>query len=300
MFLNFVIMIAQREQVLPNKLNARLAGSAMAGICELALFHPVDTISKRLMNSKVDLSRDNFKTVLFQDKANLSFFQRAASLYPGLGYGALYKVSQRVYKFGGQPFVNELIQNRIFDKSERTRSQQFWTNALAGSLVGAGEVTLLPFDVLKIKSQTNAEYRKMTFSEIVRKEGVSGLYAGAGITAMRNIFGSFMLFGVNSFVKQTMEDGGAKPGFAKLAISSTAGSVCSILVACPLDVVKTRMQSGNFSGQSATSIISGIAREEGLGAFFKGAIPKVFTVGPKLVFSFTLAQYLISMFSSEL
>ena len=294
-------MIAQREQVVPSKFNARLAGSALAGMCELSLFHPVDTISKRLMNSQVDLTRLNFHTVIFQDKANSNFLSKAASLFPGFGYGALYKVSQRIYKFGGQPFVNEMIQKRVFEKSsERTRTQQFWTNALAGSLVGAGEVTLLPFDVLKIKSQTNAEYRKMAFLDIVKKEGVSGLYAGAGITAMRNILGSFMLFGVNSFVKQTMEDGGAKPGFVKLAVSSTAGSICSILVACPLDVVKTRMQSGNFSGKSATMIIGDIAKNEGLGAFFKGAVPKVCTVGPKLVFSFTLAQYLISMFSREL
>ena len=31
------------------------------------------------------------------------------------------------------------------------------TNALAGSLIGIGEVALLPLDVLKIKAQTNPE-----------------------------------------------------------------------------------------------------------------------------------------------
>jgi hypothetical protein len=30
-------------------------------------------------------------------------------LFPGLGYAAGYKVSQRIYKFGGQPWFNDLI-----------------------------------------------------------------------------------------------------------------------------------------------------------------------------------------------
>jgi len=279
---------------------ARVSGSAIAGVCELAIFHPVDTLSKRLMNSPVALTRLNYLQVIFQDHANSSIPTKARSLFPGIGYGAVYKISQRVYKFGGQPFVNEILQKTLLtDGQPRTKSQQFWTNALAGSIVGAGEITLLPFDILKIKSQVNPEYRKLPFLEIVSREGFKGMYAGAGITAMRNVMGSFMLFGVNSYVKQHMADSQAgKPGLAQLALSSTAGSVCSILVACPLDVVKTRMQSGSYSGKSAVNIITDIFKREGVGAFFKGAVPKVFTVGPKLVFSFTLAQYLISMFSS--
>jgi hypothetical protein len=45
-------------------------------------------------------------------------------------------------------------------------------------------------------------------------------------------------------------------------------------------------------------IVRNMYKQEGIGGFFKGAIPKVAVVGPKLIFSFTLAQYLINMFSS--
>jgi hypothetical protein len=31
------------------------------------------------------------------------------SLFPGLGYAAGYKVAQRIYKFGGQPWFNDII-----------------------------------------------------------------------------------------------------------------------------------------------------------------------------------------------
>jgi hypothetical protein len=281
---------------------ARFAGSGIAGFCELTLFHPVDTIAKRLMNSKEELSRENYKRILFQKAADQGAIKQYSSLFGGFGYGALYKVSQRIYKFGGQPVLNDFLQRTVFkpaDGHELSKSSKFWSNAISGAAMGAGEVMLLPFDVMKIKSQVNPEVRKMGFSGLVKQEGLSGLYAGAGFTAARNIIGSFMLFGVNSYVKCTLSPkDGEKPSFVQLAISSTAGSVSSILVACPLDVVKTRIQSGSHAGLSGTAIIRNMYMQEGIGGFFKGAVPKVAVVGPKLIFSFTLAQYLIHLFSS--
>ena len=281
---------------------ARFAGSGIAGFCELTLFHPVDTIAKRLMNSKEPLTKVNYNQVLFQKAADGSALKKYSSLFGGFGYGALYKVSQRIYKFGGQPVLNDFLQKTVFkpkDGSEMSKTAKFWSNAISGAAMGAGEVMLLPFDVMKIKSQTNPEIRKIGFSGLVKQEGFSGLYAGAGFTAARNIFGSFMLFGVNSYVKSSIvPQNGEKPTFVQLAISSTAGSVSSILIACPLDVVKTRIQSGSHAGLSGTTIVKNMYHQEGLGGFFKGAVPKVAVVGPKLIFSFTLAQYLINLFST--
>ena len=65
---------------------------------------------------------------------------------PGLGYASVYKVLQKSYKFGTQPVLCEQLRPHINDR--------VMASAVAGSLVGAGEVVLLPFDVLKIRSQT--------------------------------------------------------------------------------------------------------------------------------------------------
>lgn len=281
---------------------ARFAGSGIAGFCELTLFHPVDTIAKRLMNSKEEFTKENYNRILFQKSADKGPLKKYYSLFGGFGYGALYKVSQRIYKFGGQPVLNDFLQRTVFkptDGKEMTKTAKFWSNAISGAVMGAGEVMLLPFDVMKIKSQTNPEVIKMGMSGLIKQEGIAGLYAGATFTAARNICGSFMLFGVNSYVKSSIvPQNGEKPSFLQLAISSTAGSVSSILVACPLDVVMTRIQSGSHSGMSGMTIIKSMYKQEGLGGFFKGAVPKVAVVGPKLIFSFTLAQYLINLFSS--
>ena len=64
-----------------------------------------------------------------------------------------------------------------------------------------------------------------------------------------------------------------------------------------LYVVKMRIQNANFESKvGGVAIIRDMIRNEGLLAFFKGLTPKVLVVGPKLVFSFTLAQSLIPWF----
>ncbi|KAG0086560.1 hypothetical protein BGZ93_004708 [Podila epicladia] len=290
---------------------ARLCGSGTSGFLELMIFHPIDTIAKRLMSNqtrlfgggqsfRVGLAKTN--DVIFKDTANAAFLKKYASLFPGLGFAAGYKIMQRVYKFGGQPFVNEFINRHYktsFNAAFGERTGKTMMHATAGSLVGIGEIALLPLDVLKIKRQTNPEsFRGRGVFKIVTDEGM-GLYRGAMWTAARNAPGSFALFGGSAFVKEWIfhiEDYN-KATFFQNFCASIGGSVASITVAAPLDVVKTRIQNRNFdSPEGGVSIIRKMIRNEGLSSFFKGLLPKILVVGPKLVFSFTVAQQLIPLF----
>ena len=68
---------------------ARVLGSGFAGVAELLVFHPVDTVAKRLMSNQVSLeAAGGINAVVFRDAANATVLQRWASLFPGLGYGA--------------------------------------------------------------------------------------------------------------------------------------------------------------------------------------------------------------------
>jgi hypothetical protein len=302
----------------PSKHTAKLLGSAVAGVSELAVFHPVDTVAKRLMSNKkvfaapdgvsftqrMSLQFSFLRPVVFREAAEQGAFRRVLSLYPGLDFAAWYKISQRVYKFGGQPVVNELMQKSSFGTSLKTafgdKNGKVMSEALSGMMIGIGEVMLLPFDVLKIKSQTNPEaLRGRGFFSIVRQEGLVKLYAGAGWTAMRNAPGSLALFGASAFTLSHVlgVHDRKKATVVDNFISSAVGGVCSVLVASPLDVVKTRIQRADFqSGASGFQIARSLIREEGFGAFFKGLVPKVTMVAPKVVFSFTIAKSMISYF----
>ena len=77
-------------------------------------------------------------------------------------------------------------------------------------------------------------------------------------------------------------------------VASVCGSSASIIVSAPLDVIKTRIQNRNFEvKESGFRIVAKMARVEGLPSFFKGLTPKLLMTGPKLTFSFWLAQTLI-------
>lgn len=293
---------------------ARVVGGATSGALELICFHPVDTVAKRLMSNQSRMyvpgnwtrTKANVNSVIFREAATASPLSKYASMFPGVGFAAGYKIAQRTYKFGGQPFVMDFI-NRTAGPSLQgvlgEKKGKVLSSAVAGSLMGVGEVALLPLDVLKIKAQTNPDVLKgRGLAEIFTKEG-RGLYKGAGWTAARNAPGSFALFGGASAVQYgifRLEDP-KKATFWQNFAASIGGAVSSITVAAPLDVVKTRIQSKAFdSTESGMSIIRSMVRNEGLGSFFRGLTPKIIVVGPKLVFSFTIAQSVMNYLETVL
>ncbi|KAI9730937.1 MAG: Mitochondrial GTP/GDP carrier protein 1 [Claussenomyces sp. TS43310] len=286
---------------------ARLLGSGSAGIAELAVFHPVDTIAKRLMSNQGKItSTSQLNTVIFKDKSAAPFGRKFFSLFPGLGYAAGYKVLQRIYKYGGQPFVRDYLEKNHFSAFENAfgkKTGKAMMSSLAGSVIGIGEIILLPLDVLKIKRQTNPEaFRGRGVVKIVRDEGF-GLYRGWQWTAARNAPGSFALFGGSAFTKGYffgLSDYNKASWFQNF-VASIAGASASLVVSAPLDVIKTRIQNKNFDNpESGFKIVGSMMKSEGITSFFKGLVPKLLMTGPKLVFSFWLAQTLIPAFNVAL
>eukprot|EP00736_Rhodelphis_marinus_P014267 Rmarinus@m.19512 len=193
--------------------------------------------------------------------------------------------------------------NRTLLTNSEKKTARTLISAISGSMVGIGEVVLLPLDVLKIKSQTNPEtLRGRGVIDMFMTEG-RGLYRGAWWTIARNAPGSFALFGANAFVMDTIFrlENYKDASLLQTFVSSTAGAVASIVVAAPMDTIKTRIQNRPFDApESGFSIVRNLVRNEGAGAFFKGLTPKIIVVGPKLIFSFTVAQYLIAYTQSRL
>jgi hypothetical protein len=292
---------------------ARVLGSGSAGIIEQFVFHPVDTTAKRLMSHQSKVvsgglasTLANVNKVVFKDAASKGLVSKYLALFPGISFAVGYKISQRIYKFGGQPIINDYVDRFCGSWITNTFGQKkgkMLMEATSGSLIGIGEVVLLPLDVLKIKSQTNPEaLRGRGLFAIIRDEGMN-LYKGSVTTALRNAPGSFALFGGASFVKEYifhLKDYRDATFFQDFC-ASIGGAFASITVASPLDVVKTRIQNKDFSSKvTGTQIITNMIKEEGVGAFFKGLTPKLLTVGPKLVFAFTIASQLITVFDDAM
>ncbi|KAJ3002021.1 UNVERIFIED_CONTAM: hypothetical protein HDU68_006527, partial [Siphonaria sp. JEL0065] len=66
-----------------------------------------------------------------------------------------------------------------------------------------------------------------------------------------------------------------------------------------LDVIKTRIQAkSGDKAEAGFTILKNMVKNEGFGSFFKGLVPKMLVVGPKLVFSFTIAEASIPLISA--
>lgn len=267
---------------------AKICGSSVAGISEICLFHPIDTVAKRLMNNKTKVrSLAEFRQTALSG-------QSALRLYSGITAGFMYKVSQRTYKYGGQAYLNETFRNKY-------GLSKLMSQSLSGCMIGMGEVFLLPLDILKIRKQLFPEkYASRSMFDILRSEG-SSMYNGTCVTMLRNGLGSTALFGANQFTRQYLlgiED--RRATLPEICMTSTVASLASLFVSSPFDVVKVRVQADPDGKLRARNVMPEIIRTEGVGALFKGMGPKVMVIGPKLVFSFTIAQYVISRFDEAL
>jgi len=292
-----------RKEVKPM---AQLIGSSTSGVLEIGIFHPVDTLAKRLMsNTSAGGASDweSLKKVVFKENVDKGLMRKWLGLFSGVGFGAVYKVLQRTYKFGGQPIAKQFMDIKVghhFRNIFGNKTGNDMLHATSGSIIGLGEIVLLPLDILKIKAQVNPQY---SILENVKGVTVGDMYAGWRWTALRNLPGSFLLFGVNSLAYTRLFgiEGPWEAKFYQIFVASMCGGTCSILFSSPMDVIKTRIQNKPFGDErSGMKYVGALLKEEGPSAFFKGVIPKLGLIGPKLVFSFTIAQWLIAYLDDRL
>eukprot|EP01087_Luapelamoeba_hula_P017243 TRINITY_DN5418_c0_g1_i1.p1 TRINITY_DN5418_c0_g1~~TRINITY_DN5418_c0_g1_i1.p1 ORF type:complete len:373 (-),score=80.16 TRINITY_DN5418_c0_g1_i1:141-1259(-) len=322
---------------------ATILGSGSAGMIELGLFHPVDTVVKRLMTNRAPITHyrphhqpalkaaselvapTTLASVIFKDASEKGALSRYKALFPGFGFATAYKVAQRVWRFGGQAVLKEAIDkhhNSTFERIVGRKHARTLNEAISGSFIGLTEVALLPLDVLKIKLQTDPKcLQGRGLRTLWNQVKISQLYAGAGITIVRNIPGSFALFGGSALARDYLFgiNDPRKATFWQHLVAASVGASISILLTSPLDVVKTRVQTRAFDLSfptagaaahnnnnnntthtkplTARGVWRELLREEGLRAGYKGVLPKLLTIGPKVVLSYTMAQCFIGQFS---
>ena len=277
----------------------KLIGSGIAGILEASIFHPADTISKRLMSNQNELiikgTKSNVKKILLQTNQNPTILKQIRGLYNGLGFSLVHRFTQRMYGYGGQPILREYIENQFDSKSRKERIFLEWA---CGATIGLGETIFMPFDLLKVKKQTNSEtFGNRTIFQIIKEERINNYFKGATITLARNFTAMGNFFMVNSMVREFIFDKQTPWGlsYSQYIFSAAIASACSISSSSPFDVVKTRVQNKDF-GQNSNSyiVIRDIMKNEGYKAFYKGLGTKLVTIGPKIIFTYATSQYFIT------
>jgi solute carrier family 25 S-adenosylmethionine transporter 26 len=155
---------------------------------------------------------------------------------------------------------------------------------LAGGCAGTSvDVTLFPIDTIKTRCQAQEGFFKAG--------GFSGIYRGLGAAALGSAPGAALFFSTYETVKPlaTSVFGDDRP-VAVQGFAASSGECMACLVRVPTEVVKQRMQMGQY--KSLGEAASKISATEGIGGFYRGYFTTVAREIPFALIQFPLWERL--------
>lgn len=158
-------------------------------------------------------------------------------------------------------------------RSEAQKGMPF-AEAFAGAGSGALTVLLLhPLDTLKTVLQSSSGNAT---ARAVASRGLVPLYRGAG-PAMVGSAGSWALYFHSFYALRRLGANSPMPNGARDFAAAAAAGCITAAVTNPIWMVKTRMQlAGRY--RHAADAVRMMARDEGIGAFYRGLVPSLWLV----------------------
>lgn len=268
-----------------------LASGTAAGIAQLLVGHPFDTVKVVMQTSATDTSALGAARAVVGSRGLLGFYRgMAAPLATVAAYNAIvfgtWGAVERVLSPSGTPLTSAQA-------------------VLAGSMAGV-PVSLLaaPTELLKCRLQaqggarpppgaayTAADVRagralfngplQVMRSVLAHEGGVLGLYRGLGATLLREVPGNAAYFGFYDACKAALAAAQGIPqeqlGAGSLLVAGGVGGASFWAFTYPIDVIKSRMQTQNpFAADRFRGIWDcgqRLYREGGRRALYRGYTP---------------------------
>jgi len=241
---------------------AFLAGS-LSGTCSTLIFQPLDLVKTRQQvggrlasSSMLGIAQSIVRT------------ENVTGLWRGLWPSVCRTV----------PGVGIYFSSVHWMRSQLGRKPSTAQALLMGASARAiAAFTMIPFTVLK----TRYESGRFIYSglgsglgQILRTEGLTGLYRGLGPTLVRDVpFSALYLASYEMLKKEIPSKIDASPNTCHFLAGLGAGIMAS-LVTHPADVIKTRMQVANSKTRLAAEVL-GTLRECGFNGFMAGLAPRL-------------------------
>ncbi|KAF8884472.1 mitochondrial carrier [Infundibulicybe gibba] len=285
-------MASEQKKALP--FAANFAAGAIAGVSEI--LH-----STHLVKTRMQLATGKSQHGLVGTFKSIVKEEGAGRLYRGLVPPLLLEAPKRAVKFAANDFWGRTYLE-LTGESKMTQQLSILTGCSAGA---TESFVVVPFELVKIKLQDKTSTYKGPMDvvkQVIRKEGLLGLYAGMESTFWRHLYWNGGYFGCIFQVRSLLPK--AETQQATLLnnfISGSIGGFAGTLLNTPC-VVKSRIQGAtrvpgvkpkyNWTYPALVTIF----REEGPGALYKGFVPKVLRLAPGggvllLVVEFTLGVF---------
>ncbi|XP_077148551.1 mitochondrial ornithine transporter 1-like isoform X3 [Ranitomeya variabilis] len=209
-------------------------------------------------------------------------------LYQGTVPALLANVSENAVLFACYGFCQNLVCH-LLGMQDPSQLRDYH-KATAGSLASVvSSLVLCPTELVKCRMQTLHEMRisghkavpaKSTsysiVSDIVKTEGVCGLFRGLSSTWLREIPGYFFFFGgyelSSSILNRNSQD---QPGALVVTVSGGVGGAFFWLSVYPVDSVKSRIQVLSLASGSFLISFLHILKTEGLLTLYNGLMPTI-------------------------
>lgn len=261
--------------------------------------YPLDTLRIRLQNTTNGSA--------FSILRHMVTREGPVSMYRGMGAPLAAVTFQNAMVF--QTYA---VLSRAFDSSDSAKDPPSYKGvALGGTGTGALQSLLLsPVELIKIRLQLQ-KVDQMTESRqgpvrltknILRKEGLRGLYRGLGVTVMRDGPSHGLYFWTYEYMREWLHPGCRKSGEESLNTMLVAGGLAGVAswISCyPFDVVKTRLQAQTPSSLKYKGILDCFKKsvnEEGYSVLWRGlgtAVARAFLVNGAIFSAYEITLRLL-------
>ncbi|KAJ9057218.1 hypothetical protein DSO57_1024871 [Entomophthora muscae] len=232
--------------------SAQLLSGCSSGLITCLLFQPFDLIKTRQQQHTPQLSPVALATPISTKRLGLSGHISqviAKDGVLGLWRGTIPTIMRNVPGMGMYFFTFEKMKAGVgyLKAREPTRVDQLVCGAGARAFVG---FLLMPISVVKVQVESshypNITNARQGFRSILSSQGVAGLFAGSGATALRDApyAGIYIYFYelAKSILNPRTEQGPQSPNLACNLVSGVGAGFAATLLTHPFDVVKTRIQ----------------------------------------------------------
>ncbi|OBA21547.1 mitochondrial carrier [Metschnikowia bicuspidata var. bicuspidata NRRL YB-4993] len=248
---------------------------AIAGVSEIMVMYPLDVVKTR---QQLATTADYNGTIRCLKKIVAE--EGFSRLYKGISAPILMEAPKRAIKFAANDEWGKFYRN-AFDVPKMTQPLAVLTGATAGA---TETFVVVPFELVKIQLQDRTSKFNSAgevVKHIIKSDGILGLYKGLESTMWRHVAWNAGYFGLIHQVRTWMPQ--PKSSSEKTLIDLTCGTIgCTFgtMLNTPFDVVKSRIQAGSSKYIWTIPSVLTVAKEEGVGALYKGFIPKVLRLGP--------------------
>jgi len=159
-------------------------------------------------------------------------------------------------------------------------------------------IETLKVRLINDQRKKNPQYRGLfhAASTIIRNEGLSGLYKGLTPTILKQGSNQAIRFSVMETLRKWYTGGDPSSSVPKpiVACFGAFAGGCSVLGNTPIDVIKTRVQTGAYS--SAFDCARKVAVKEGVRGFYKGCLPRMNRVCLEVALAFCIYDTVMDVF----